>query len=139
MTALDLEPGQLSLLAGCPPCQGFSSLRRLNGGKYVRDEQNALMVEFLRFVRVLKPLAIMLENVPRMASYWRLPRFRRTLSDLGYKWTAKVLDAACYGVPQRRKRFILLASKCGTPWLAPEARSQVTVRDAIGPLGRPGS
>src|SRR5579859_6390668 len=55
MKTLRLRPGQLDLLAGCPPCQGFSSLRTRNGSSRVRDDRNDLLFEFLRFVRVLKP------------------------------------------------------------------------------------
>ncbi len=51
---LNGEP--LHLLAGCPPCQGFSSIRRLNKKRSVRDERNQLVLEFLRFVKELKPL-----------------------------------------------------------------------------------
>ena len=52
------------LLAGCPPCQGFSSMKRLNRKKAAADERNDLIMEFLRFAKGLKPPAIMMENVP---------------------------------------------------------------------------
>lgn len=138
--ALGLKSGELSLLAGCPPCQGFSSLRRLNGGRYVRDERNSLLMDFLRFVRVLKPRSLMLENVPGIASYWRMALFRQSLMKLGYTSTSEVLDAAAYGVPQRRRRFILVASRFGEPpELAKPSATRITVRQAIGALGAPGS
>lgn len=59
---LNGEP--LHLLAGCPPCQGFSSVRRLNRKRSVRDDRNNLVLEYLRFVKELKPLTVMMENVP---------------------------------------------------------------------------
>ena len=138
MRELQLQSGSLDLLAGCPPCQGFSALRRLNGGRYVRDEQNALLLDFLRYVRVLRPRAIMLENVPNLATYWRLPTFLKRLTSLGYRWEADVLDAADYGVPQRRRRFILLATRVGAPRFAKPTANRKTVRQAIGELPRPG-
>src|SRR5580704_5714155 len=66
MKRLKLRPEQLDLLAGCPPCEGFSALRSLNGSRSIRDHRNDLVFEFLRFVRVLRPRAVMLENVPNL-------------------------------------------------------------------------
>lgn len=137
---LRLRRGQLDLLAGCPPCQGFSPIRRLNGARYVRDKQNALLFEFLRFVKVLRPRTVMLENVPGLAKYWRFPDFLKRLGRLGYEFEKDVLDAADFGVPQRRRRFILVASRMGRrPTFAPAAPDdRLTVRDAIGNLAKPG-
>src|SRR5690348_3562928 len=64
MRRLKLKPGQLDLLAGCPPCQGFSTLRTSNGAIRKRDPRNNLVRQMLRFVRVLRPKAFMMENVP---------------------------------------------------------------------------
>jgi DNA (cytosine-5)-methyltransferase 1 len=64
MRLLGLRHGQLDLLAGCPPCQGFSVLRTRNGASQNRDRRNRLVCEVLRFARVLRPKTIMIENVP---------------------------------------------------------------------------
>ena len=64
-----LRGNPLHLLAGCPPCQGFSSLRKLNRKSAVRDERNSLIDEYYRFVEELNPLTIMLENVPSIVDY----------------------------------------------------------------------
>src|SRR6266853_5348254 len=64
---LGLARGELSLLAGCPPCEGFSTLRTLNGSKRVTEAKNDLVLDFLRFARAFEPRAIMLENVPALA------------------------------------------------------------------------
>src|SRR5436190_14077043 len=59
-----LKGKPLHLLAGCPPCQGFSSIRKLNRKKSSVDKRNSLVSEYFRFVKALKPLTIMMENVP---------------------------------------------------------------------------
>lgn len=71
---LDLKPGELDLLAGCPPCQGFSAMRRLNGARQIRDKQNDLVFEFLRLVEGLQPKTVMMENVPGLADNFRFPK-----------------------------------------------------------------
>ena len=62
LSDLNIKPGELDLLAGCPPCQGFSSHRTRNKGASVEDKRNDLVFEFLRFVEILKPKTIMLEK-----------------------------------------------------------------------------
>ncbi len=131
---LNLRPGELDLLAGCPPCQGFSQLRSKNGKRRPRDERNDLVLEFERLTRGLKPKTVMLENVPGLARSYRLQRLIRSLRKMGYDVTTTVLDAARYGVPQRRKRVILLAGRFGPVPFAPEDDTIQTVRDAIGEL-----
>lgn len=129
---------RLDLVAGCPPCQGFSSLRTLNGGRQVRDHRNDLIFEFLRFVRVLRPRAVMLENVPRLARNSRRRRLTSKLKRLGYAVEHKVLDVAKFDVPQRRMRFVLVGVRGGQITWPQEAPNVRTVRDAIGALPRPG-
>ncbi len=134
---LKLGRGELELLAGCPPCQGFSTITTLNGNrKRSSDGRNDLIFEFMRFVRGLKPKAIMLENVPRLATNWRLKLVLAELRRLGYECNAAVLDAAEYGVPQRRRRFVLLAGRGVEIPFAAQARYQLVVRDAIGKLSK---
>lgn len=138
MEDLGLKPGELDLLAGCPPCQGFSTLRTYNGGRVVNEPLNDLVFEFLRFVRVFKPKAIMMENVPGLYADSRLADFCGALDGLRYRYKVDVLDASDYGVPQRRKRMILVASKSDEVDFAPAARRRRTVRATIGRLARPG-
>ena len=131
-TELGLSVGKLHLLAGCPPCEGFSTLRTLNGSKKVTETKNDLVLHFLRFARTFEPKAIMLENVPALVEDWRFAVLVASLSGLGYRTEYRVLNAADYGVPQRRRRLILLASKAASiPFALPEANHR-KVRDAIG-------
>jgi DNA (cytosine-5)-methyltransferase 1 len=136
LKALDLKRGELDLLAGCPPCQGFSAMRRLNGRRRVRDKQNDLVFAFLRLVRGLRPKTVMMENVPGLADNARLPKLKAALRRLGYIVNADVKDARHYGVPQRRRRLILLAGHSAEIPFAPPARRARTVRETFAKLGK---
>lgn len=138
---LKIRKGQLDLLAGCPPCQGFSSMRTHNGSKRVRDVRNDLVFEYLRLVRELMPKVVMMENVPALAKNYRMKHFKEELSLLGYNTnnTPVVLNTAKYGVPQRRRRMILLCSRIGHIEMPTGKFENVaTVQNAIGALPRPG-
>lgn len=136
---LNLERGELDLLGGCPPCQGFSRLRTRNGLRRVRDSRNDLIYEFERLVRGLLPRFVLLENVPRLLTDRRLRDFSGALKALGYQVAATVLDVADFGVPQRRRRTVVIASREGMPTLPVPNSRRVTVRQAIGALKRAGS
>lgn len=156
---LSLGEGELDALVGGPPCQGFSQnrARRHVGGEFVNDPRNFLFKEFLRFVRDLQPRSVIIENVPQLlikegGAFKR--EIQETLANLGYESVAEVLNAADYGVPQKRRRAIIIASRVGPPSL-PTATHQamveqgalfslppyLTVWDAIGDLPslQPGS
>jgi len=139
MKEIGLRRGQLDLLAGCPPCQGFSSVRTWNGGRRVRDPRNALVGEFGRFAEALLPRAVMLENVPRLARERRLQQLVGLLRELGYKVRFGVLDARDYAVAQRRQRFILIGARDRDVDFAPPARGRLSVRKVIGSLRPAGS
>lgn len=136
MSDLKMKPGQLDLLAGCPPCQGFSNLRTRKKRTSVKDDRNNLVADFMRFVAAMKPKTVMLENVPALAKDWRFLRMRRGLNMLGYTTVVHVLDAADYSVPQRRKRLIMLASILHAPAPARKAHRRMTVREAIAGLSK---
>lgn len=139
MRKLKLKKGELDLLAGCPPCQGFSRLKTKNRIATHDDERNDLIFDFLRLVRELAPKTVMLENVPGLAEDVRFEKFCKILSKDGYTITFEVLNVGDYGVAQRRKRLILLASKFGQVSLAEKTSIKRTVRDVIGGLPSPGA
>jgi DNA (cytosine-5)-methyltransferase 1 len=123
-----LTAGRLDLLAGCPPCQAFSRMRTLNRRHRVRDpKQKDLLHQLLRFARVLRPKAVMVENVPGLATDRRWKRFVSTLRRLGYGCEYKILNCADYSVPQRRRRLILLGSRMGLVSFARPARKRIPI------------
>jgi len=138
---LHIRKRELDLLAGCPPCQGFSTLRTLNGSKVIKDPRNDLIDEFYRFVKDFIPKAVMLENVPGLGEDKRFKNFCKNLEKMGYKGRFDVLDAADYGVPQRRRRLIYLAGRDGRIDFAPKSKKRKKVLDVIGglpPAGKSG-
>lgn len=130
----ELDEENLDLLAGCPPCQGFSSIRRLNRQSSVRDDRNRLILEYLRFVKELRPKTIMLENVPGLVNYYLFKEMVKQIKDLGYFVNFEVVNVKDYGVPQRRKRLILVGSLLGQISVAKVDVPKYTVRDAIGSM-----
>ena len=137
MRALNIRPGELNLLAACPPCQGFSTMRTKNGIRRNRDRRNNLIFEVLRIIRSMKPLSVMFENVPGVANDRRYLTFLKRLGSLGYHVKWGVLNTADFAVPQRRRRLVLLASKLGEPEFATAVNNPATVRKAIARLTPP--
>ncbi len=132
---LNGEP--LHLLAGCPPCQGFSSIRRLNKKRSVKDDRNNLVLEFLRFVKELKPLTVMMENVPGLKDYYLFKRLFRELKQMGYNPKYNIINVRNYRIPQNRKRLVLVGSILGDLNIAEGQNIKVTVKDIIGKLPSP--
>lgn len=137
---------EADVIVGGPPCQGFSPLGR-DRDDLSRANLNSLWEHYLRAVRQVRPLAFVIENVPefqrseQFAELLRLMEKDRLLKKYGFAYG--VLNAADYGVPQRRRRGILMAvlGAKSVPWPPPPSRgpeasdtSYATVREAIGDL-----
>ncbi|APH39896.1 hypothetical protein BHR79_05165 [Methanohalophilus halophilus] len=127
------------LLAGCAPCQPFSSINKSTNDK---DGRKILLLEFGRLIEEVRPDLIFVENVPGLKNgkgKYVLQQFEQILKNMGYHYIYETLNAKEFGVPQKRKRFILLASKHGNVDLpspthgpkSPGNRPYVTVRKAI--------
>ena len=105
---LGIEHEELDLIAGGPPCQGFSINAPVRS---ILDERNHLFKEYLRFVDAFAPKAILIENVPGLVSFERgatLHAILDALAELGYGADVRILGAAYYGVPQMRWRTFIL-------------------------------
>lgn len=133
---------EAEVVIGGPPCQGFSRLGRQ--AKLERPE-NELWREYLRCVEMSKPYVFVIENVPELLKDSAYDGIVKEAERLGYTTVADILNAADYGVPQRRRRTFIVGSRIGSPRL-PQPTHQSgetlfsnlpkwrTVRDAIGDL-----
>ncbi|MRN55249.1 DNA cytosine methyltransferase [Paenibacillus monticola] len=126
---------KINLVAGCPPCQGFSNIRTRNRGNIIEDERNTLILEYLRMIEGLKPIFIIMENVPGIIHYHYFKVTVNRLIELGYRLDYQVINVEDYGVPQRRKRLVLLGSLIGGVAIPSNAvYKRTTVRDYINKL-----
>jgi DNA (cytosine-5)-methyltransferase 1 len=130
------------ILVGCAPCQPYSSLTRRKLSAKERRKRWYPLYRFMRLVRAVQPEIVSMENVPDLANIRKYPvfgEFVKALRALGYHVSFETVDASRYGVPQRRSRLVLLASKLGEIGLIPETHpgdTVVTVREAIKSLPR---
>lgn len=110
---------EIDLLIGCPPCPGFSTMNRSRHKPRYR-KQRALLKWFALAVEYLKPKKIFFENIPlaRKSSEFRwMVKFLRFETAPPYELWYDILDAADFGVPQRRKRLILIGRRCDEYWM----------------------
>lgn len=140
--AAGVTPGAIDLVAGGPPCQGFS-IQRIGEDA---DPRNNLVLKFGDFIRYLRPKMFLMENVPGLLGKRGrelAETFRNQMIEAGYTVSSQVIDAADFGVPQRRRRVVFCGWRTGTvapfklpppEYVEPDHR---TVRDAIGDLPSP--
>jgi DNA (cytosine-5)-methyltransferase 1 len=124
--------GVIRLLAGCAPCQPFSTLAK--GNRKKGDEKWSLLEEFARLVDELEPDLVTMENVPRVSNHAPFKSFLATLKKAGYKFDWDRIKCADIGIPQTRSRFVLVASKIADITLPVRRDKHVSVREAIGHL-----
>lgn len=110
LKAAKIKKDDIYLFAGCPPCQNFSRQNSLNKKK-TDDERKKLLFEFLRLIEEILPPFILMENVPGIKTEFNNKILTEFLERLRMQYDVKenVLNAADYGVPQARKRFVLHA------------------------------
>lgn len=127
------------IVVGGPPCQGFSYA----GKRFIDDPRNFLFREFVDVVKKTKPSIFLLENVEGIITSNEGKTFesiKESFKVLGYKLAGKKIHAVMYGVPQKRKRIVLIGVKKGNPEnlfpdpIIEDERKFVSVRDAIGNL-----
>lgn len=115
---LELQ-GKVTLVAGGPPCQGFS----MAGKRDKNDQRNKLVKSYIKFIKLVMPEAIIFENVHGFTVNFKDKKgtkkyssyVERALKRLGYKTCHQMVDMSEYAVPQKRKRFILVAMKNHSP------------------------
>lgn len=140
LQASSLQRGELDILVGGPPCQGFSIGNHNRG---MHDARSHLFKEYLRVVADVMPKWLVMENVTGIMTVDGGEAFgavKESIRTLGYTVEARTLKAEQYGVPQERRRVVFLANRVGAPIVWPEKthgpgrRPFVTIADAIGDL-----
>lgn len=142
LRATGLRKGDLEVLVGGPPCQGYSVY---NHGRGVDDPRAGLFREYLRIVEGLMPKWLVMENVSGLTSIANggiIREIEAGMSALGYKVEWQILKAELYGVPQERRRIVFIANRIGAPiehplpTHGPGLKPFVTIWDAISDLPR---
>lgn len=125
--------GAIKLLAGCAPCQPFSTYNQ--GKDTTTDKKWPLLYHFSRLIREIKPELVTMENVPHVIKHEVYQDFIAELEALGYTISAQEVACIDYGVPQTRRRHVLLASRIGNVNLIPPTHTEpITVREIISEL-----
>lgn len=144
--------GKITLVAGGPPCQGFS----MAGKRDKDDQRNKLVKSYIKFIKLVMPEVIIFENVHGFTVNFKDKKgtkkyssyVERALKKLGYMTTHEIIDMSEYGIPQKRKRFILVAMRNHLPeevfstlnrnkqgfCVAKHITCTTTIQDAIGDL-----
>ncbi|MGI8796792.1 MAG: DNA cytosine methyltransferase [Acidimicrobiia bacterium] len=124
--------GQLALLKACAPCQGFSTL----GHSALDDERNDLVLETWRFISAWRPASFVFENVPGIRHDDRLRRVLRQARAIGYGVRTYLVDAVEFGVPQRRRRHVVVGvrskAQSELPGSLPRKPTSVTDYTTVG-------
>lgn len=118
-----LKRGDVDVIIGGPPCQGFSSIRPFRSS-IEDDPRNSLFEEFASYVNYFRPRMLVLENVVGLATYKggaTIAEIVEVFAALGYECDWHILNAARYGVPQKRERLVLMGWQRGIPGVFPKA------------------
>lgn len=140
---VQLQPGELDILLGGPPCQGFSSA----GGKAGDDPRNSLLGHYVRLLEGVRPKWFVMENVEGLLTNAGGTHVRDAVAaflEAGYSVNVEKVYAQGYGVPQRRKRVLIVGNRLGHDFIFPEPvtpfsgsifrKGEVTFATAVGDL-----
>ena len=119
---LKTKKGDIHVILGGPPCQGFSSIRPFRSS-HEDDPRNSLFEEYASFVNYFRPAVFVLENVVGLATHRNgntIEMMEECFRALGYTTEWRILNAAHYGIPQKRERLIMLGAEKGTRLIFPE-------------------
>ncbi len=124
------------VLVGCAPCQPFSQMRFKMGQANAKDDKYDLLLEFGRLIKETKPVVVSMENVPQIKQTDVYKTFIKTLEENGYQYDARIVYCPNYGIPQSRRRFVLVGSRLGKIKLIEPTHNpkDIHVRDYIGGL-----
>lgn len=141
ITSLDLDKtfgsykGQVDVIVGGPPCQGFSQKGQR---KTIHDERNFLFKYYVKVVDLVRPKYFVMENVPNLLTSeggFFKQELENLFNEMGYSLSMGVLNASDYGVPQNRRRAVIIGKRDGTaPSLPAASPDGVTIWDAISDL-----
>lgn len=125
--------GSIRLLAGCAPCQPFSTYNQ--GKDTTKDKKWPLLYHFSRLIREVRPELVTMENVPEVVKHKVYQDFISELESLGYHVSSNEVVCIEYGIPQTRKRHVVLASRIGcVELISPTHNKPITVQQVIGEL-----
>lgn len=127
------EGSEISLMAGCAPCQPFSSYSQ-SARRRGPHQDWALLSSFSKLVLEARPTLVTMENVPPLLKQEIFKDFVKSLMDAGYFVDFAIVDGRSIGLPQRRQRLVLVASMLGPITIQEAAKPVVTVRDTISKL-----
>lgn len=130
-----LRPFKYKVLVGCAPCQPFSKHRKDKKDRSTHKDWN-LLSEFGRLIKEVKPSIVSMENVPGLVSELVFQEFLKLLHENEYYVKYEVVNVADFGVPQTRRRLILLASKFGKIEIIKKTHQNkhISVKECIGSL-----
>lgn len=126
----------LKILVGCAPCQPFSQMRFKLGEANAQDEKYNLLLEYGRLIQEVRPTIVSMENVPQIQDTNIFAEFLNILQTNGYQVDYRVIYCPDYGIPQTRRRFVLVGSTLGPITIIDPThnRNDIHVRDFIQEL-----
>lgn len=140
LTGADIEAlyddNALKILVGCAPCQPFSQMRFKLGEANAKDEKYNLLLEYGRLIQEVRPTIVSMENVPQIQDTNIFAEFLDILQTNGYQVDYRVIYCPDYGIPQTRRRFVLVGSTLGPITIIDPThnRNDIHVRDFIQEL-----